>query len=60
MALHDILFLHQDARCFRAYDERFGDRFARGGVADPLFVRCYERAAARFSPGRVGERGTPV
>ncbi|UCM91643.1 DUF6875 domain-containing protein [Streptomyces marincola] len=50
MALHDILFLHHDARCFHAYAERFGNRFAKGGVADPLFVQHYERAAARFRP----------
>lgn len=51
MALHDILFVHHDPKCFAEYDKRFGHRFRSGGVADRMFVECYERAVGRWPHG---------
>lgn len=54
MALHDVLFLHQDRRFFAAYRVRFGERYERGTVSDPAFRAAYRRGVADFgSP--VGE-----
>jgi hypothetical protein len=50
MALHDVLFLHQDRRFFAAYQLRFGDRYERGTVSDPAFRAAYQRAVVAFGP----------
>ncbi|MER5729833.1 DUF6875 domain-containing protein [Streptomyces sp. NPDC002138] len=42
MALHDVLFLHNDSRLFAEYQHRFGGRYERGAVADPLLRSSYE------------------
>lgn len=50
MALHDILFVYHDPQCFAEYEKRFGHRYRSGGVADRMFVECYERASRRRKP----------
>ncbi len=50
MALHDIVFLNTDARWFSEYESRFGVRYDRGSVQDPLFREVFARARERFSP----------
>lgn len=42
MALHDVLFLHQDPELFEQYRLRFGARYERGAAVDPLFRQVYE------------------
>ncbi|WP_381560723.1 tryptophan 2,3-dioxygenase [Streptomyces eurythermus] len=52
MALHDILFLHDDPRLFAAYDHRFGDQYsdARSSAHLPRrFVQLHEAAKKRGS-----------
>jgi hypothetical protein len=49
MALHDILFLDSEARCFRAYQARFGDAYLAHASISPLFRRLYLQAEDRFS-----------
>jgi len=44
MALHDILFLHDDPRRFDAYDRRFGANYRSGRTVDPLFALLYREA----------------
>ncbi|MFD7031175.1 DUF6875 domain-containing protein [Streptomyces sp. NPDC059917] len=46
MALHDVLFLHNDNRLFAEYQHRFGNRYERGAVADPLLRSSYEAGSA--------------
>ncbi|MDJ0383055.1 DUF6875 domain-containing protein [Streptomyces sp. G-G2] len=46
MALHDVLFLHNDTRLFAEYQHRFGTRYERGAVADPLLRSSYEAGSA--------------
>ncbi|MFI5983613.1 DUF6875 domain-containing protein [Streptomyces sp. NPDC051555] len=46
MALHDVLFLHNDNRLFAEYQHRFGSRYERGAVADPLLRSSYEAGSA--------------
>ncbi|WP_330328602.1 hypothetical protein OHS33_01840 [Streptomyces sp. NBC_00536] len=46
MALHDVLFLHNDSRLFAEYQHRFGTRYERGAVADPLLRSSYEAGSA--------------
>ncbi|MET3985331.1 DUF6875 domain-containing protein [Streptomyces sp. PvR034] len=46
MALHDVLFLHNDSRLFAEYQHRFGGRYERGAVADPLLRSSYEAGSA--------------
>lgn len=48
MAFHDVLFLHGDPHLFGCYRERFGSRYARGGVPDPLFTELFDAAATRW------------
>ncbi|WP_189304400.1 DUF6875 domain-containing protein [Streptomyces cinerochromogenes] len=48
MAVHDVLFLDGDSTSFTAYDQRYGGRYDRGSVPDPLFVEHFARARARF------------
>ena len=55
MAVHDVLFLHHDARLFAAYRTRFGARYERGTAVDPLLRACYEAGTARhgaYDPDR--------
>ncbi|SFP01442.1 heptaprenyl diphosphate synthase [Amycolatopsis arida] len=49
MALHDILFLHDDVRTFTAYRDRFGHRYRPGVALDPLFVELFTAARRRFT-----------
>jgi hypothetical protein len=49
MAFHDILFLHGDARCFAAYQRRFGERYRRSASLDPLLVKTYAEACLRWA-----------
>ncbi|MFJ3594772.1 DUF6875 domain-containing protein [Streptomyces sp. NPDC090231] len=44
MALHDVLFLHDDPLRFAAYDRRFGSVYRSGRTVDPLFAELYRRA----------------
>ncbi|MFI6527682.1 DUF6875 domain-containing protein [Streptomyces uncialis] len=44
MALHDVLFLHDDPDRFAAYEERFGIVYRSGRTVDPLFARLYQQA----------------
>ncbi|MFF1270959.1 DUF6875 domain-containing protein [Streptomyces anulatus] len=44
MALHDVLFLHDDPDRFAAYEERFGTVYRSGRTVDPLFARLYQQA----------------
>jgi len=44
MALHDILFLHDDPRRFAAYDRRFGSHYRAGRTVEPLLARLYRGA----------------
>lgn len=44
MALHDVLFLHDDPDRFTAYEERFGTVYRSGRTVDPLFTRLYRQA----------------
>ena len=48
MAFHDVLFLHGDPHLFGCYRERFGSRYAQGGVPDPLFTELFEAASTRW------------
>ncbi|WP_340564021.1 tryptophan 2,3-dioxygenase [Streptomyces sp. GSL17-111] len=53
MAVHDILFLHDDPALFAEYDRRFGDRYRtkRSGSHLPQrFVDLYETAAKGVAP----------
>ncbi|MEU7500180.1 tryptophan 2,3-dioxygenase family protein [Streptomyces griseofuscus] len=53
MSLHDILFLHGDARHFSEYDRRFGDHYADVRSAAHLpqrFVDLYKSAKAGGAP----------
>lgn len=53
MTLHDILFLHDNEEAFRAYDGRFGDRFAQGGDSlspyQKHLIPYYERAKSFYA-----------
>ncbi|WP_374105611.1 DUF6875 domain-containing protein, partial [Streptomyces sp. McG3] len=44
MALHDVLFVHDDPDRFAAYEERFGAVYRSGRTVDPLFARLYQQA----------------
>ncbi|MFJ8763044.1 DUF6875 domain-containing protein [Streptomyces cyaneofuscatus] len=44
MALHDVLFVHDDPDRFAAYEERFGTVYRSGRTVDPLFARLYQQA----------------
>ncbi|MFG2677170.1 DUF6875 domain-containing protein [Streptomyces sp. NPDC048445] len=44
MALHDVLFLHDDPDRFADYEERFGTVYRSGRTMDPLFTRLYQQA----------------
>ncbi|WP_406085815.1 DUF6875 domain-containing protein [Kitasatospora purpeofusca] len=44
MALHDILFLHDDPHRFAAYERRFAASYRPGHTVDPLFARLYRQA----------------
>ncbi|MGV9316827.1 DUF6875 domain-containing protein [Streptomyces sp. NPDC003691] len=60
MALHDILFLDSDARCFHAYRRRFADRYGDPGDeagARTLFRRRYARAGLRFGAAALPSGG---
>jgi len=48
MALHDVLFLGSDPEWFAAYEKRYGGRFERGSVSDPLFVAAFTEARKRW------------
>jgi hypothetical protein len=50
MAPHDILFLNDSAHWFREYDSRFGERFARNLIRDPLLFSLYDQAVERHGP----------
>ncbi|MEI7031231.1 DUF6875 domain-containing protein [Streptomyces pratensis] len=54
MAVHDVLFLHDDGDLFAEYHKRFGSRYERKAVADPLFRNTYEDALARHAPSASG------
>lgn len=49
MAFHDILFLHHDARCFNAYDQRFGSAYERHSKIPELFRQTYAEAKGRIT-----------
>ncbi|MEZ0095767.1 DUF6875 domain-containing protein [Streptacidiphilus sp. EB129] len=49
MALHDVLFLHNDREMFAEYRVRFGDRYERGAAVDPKFREVYDEAIAKFA-----------
>lgn len=51
MAVHDVLFLDGDSRSFAAYDQRYGRRYDKGSVPDPLFVKHFVQGRARFGTG---------
>lgn len=44
MALHDVLFLHDDPHRFTTYEDRFGTVYRSGRTVDPLFTRLYQQA----------------
>jgi hypothetical protein len=48
MAFHDVIFLDDDAELFDLYDRTFGHRYAVARNLDPLYVRTYRQAHARF------------
>ncbi|MFC0602220.1 DUF6875 domain-containing protein [Streptomyces palmae] len=49
MAVHDVLFLHHRGDFFAEYRRRFGSRYERRAVADPLFRNTYQDALARHA-----------
>jgi hypothetical protein len=49
MAFHDILFLRHDARCFNAYDQRFGPAYERHSNIPELFRQTYAEAKDGFA-----------
>lgn len=53
MTLHDIMFLHDDEEAFRAYESRFGSRFAQGGESlypyHKHLMTYYERAKSAYA-----------
>jgi hypothetical protein len=49
MAFHDILFLHHEARCFNAYDQRFGPAYERHSNIPELFRQTYAEAKGRIT-----------
>jgi heptaprenyl diphosphate synthase len=55
MAPHDILFLNDSERWFREYDSRFGVRFARNLIRDPLLLSLYDQAVERHGPSPAAE-----
>jgi hypothetical protein len=52
MAIHDIMFLDDNAEAFRVYDDKFGYRFVEQGKSLPLcqkhLIRYYNRAKSTF------------
>ncbi|WP_374772233.1 hypothetical protein OG756_02995 [Streptomyces sp. NBC_01310] len=50
MAVHDILFLNADRSCFTAYEQRYGTKYDRDLVRDPLLRDSFDQARARFGP----------
>ncbi|WEV28957.1 hypothetical protein OYE22_30050 [Streptomyces sp. 71268] len=50
MAIHDVLFLHHHGEFFAEYRRRFGFRYERDTVADPLLRNTYREALARHAP----------
>jgi hypothetical protein len=57
LALHDILFLHQDPGWFSSYAAFFGAAYRRPSLIDPEYVRLFDKAAAAFGPGPPNRRG---
>jgi hypothetical protein len=49
MAPHDILFLASNAERFHQYEDRFDHHYARGRIHDPLLIRLYADAHAKFA-----------
>jgi uncharacterized protein DUF6875 len=48
IAFHDVLFLNSDPGWFSHYAGRYGKRYAKGVVREPLFVELFTRACARW------------
>jgi uncharacterized protein DUF6875 len=55
MALHDVLFLHQDRRQFAAYVAQFGHRYNHPGTPAAL-AQLYHQAQQRYSRRPAGRR----
>ncbi|MET9297171.1 DUF6875 domain-containing protein [Streptomyces sp. NPDC003077] len=51
MAFHDVLFLNARPEWFAAYRARYGKRYERGSVPDPLFAEVFDRARERWGDG---------
>ena len=49
LAVHDILFLEDQASWFAVYREAYGHRFGTSSTLEPALVAAYARASARFS-----------
>ncbi|MFS0696770.1 DUF6875 domain-containing protein [Streptomyces nitrosporeus] len=60
MAVHDVLFLHQDRAFFAEYRRLFGSRHERGVVADPLLRSTYRDALARHAPSPSSTESRPT
>lgn len=48
VAFHDILFLDSDPGWFTHYAGRYGKRYAKGAVREPLFIELFTRACTRW------------
>ncbi|MGW0246617.1 DUF6875 domain-containing protein [Nocardia goodfellowii] len=56
MAVHDILFLHQDPLWFEEYRKLFGHRFAGAGRVNEHLRALYERTCRRYRRIEPGAR----
>nr|WP_245886208.1 hypothetical protein [Umezawaea tangerina] len=48
VAFHDVLFLDSDPGWFAHYARRYGKRYAKGAVPEPLFAALFARACRRW------------
>jgi heptaprenyl diphosphate synthase len=57
MTIHDIMFLHDNEEAFRAYESRFGCRFAERGESllpyQKHLITYYERAKSAYAYARL-------
>ncbi len=49
MAIHDVLFLHENKEWFNAYNLRFGEKFKDPSNLEDRFVKLYSAAKEKFS-----------
>nr|WP_229373225.1 hypothetical protein [Umezawaea beigongshangensis] len=48
IAFHDVLFLDADPTWFSHYAQRYGRRYTRGAVPEPLFAALFDDASRRW------------